>query len=54
LGVFSISWYFFDGEAFHDILEFDSFLSSSDEEMFERTCKQHQIVFVASMVGTNT
>ncbi len=38
-------------EAFYDILEFDSFSSSSDEKMFERTCKQHQILFVASTMA---
>jgi hypothetical protein len=45
---------FFNGEVFHNILEFDSFLSSSDKKMFKRTHKQDQLVFAVSMVGANT
>jgi hypothetical protein len=45
---------FFYGEALHGILEFDSSSSTSDEKMFERTCREHQIVVVTSMVGANT
>jgi hypothetical protein len=45
---------FFNGEVFHNILESDSFLSSSDKEMFKRMPKQDQLVFALSMVGANT
>jgi len=53
-GSFFYIMVFFYGEVFHNILEFDSFLSSSDKEMFKRMRKQGQLVFALSMVGANT
>jgi hypothetical protein len=45
---------FLNGEAFHNIPKSNSFLSSSDKEIFKRTHKQDQLVFVVLMVGANT
>jgi hypothetical protein len=44
----------FDSEVFHDIPESYNSSLSSDEELFEKTCKRHQMVFATSVVGTNT
>jgi len=43
-----------NGEVFHDILKIYSSSSSNNKKMFERMHRQHQMVFAALMVGTNT
>ncbi len=37
-----------------DIGDFDSSLSSSDEKLFQRTKKVHQMVFITTVVGLDT
>jgi hypothetical protein len=43
-----------NNEVFHDSPKSYNSSLSSDEKMFERMCKRHQMLFATSMVGTNT
>jgi len=37
-----------------DIGDFDNSSSNSDEKLFQRTKKVHQMVFITTVVGLNT
>jgi hypothetical protein len=43
-----------DGDAFQDISESNSSSSSSNENMLQRTCRQHQLVFATLVASANT
>jgi hypothetical protein len=43
-----------DGDAFQDIPKSNSFSSTSDEKMLQRTCRQHRLVFVTLVASAST
>jgi hypothetical protein len=46
---------FFNGnDIFLDMVDFNGFSSSSDEEMFQKTSKQHQIMYIVVVMATTT
>jgi hypothetical protein len=46
--------FFYGNDVFSDMVDFNGFSSSSDEEMFQKARKQHQIMYIVVIMGTTT
>jgi hypothetical protein len=45
---------FYGNDVFLEMVDFNGFSSSSDEEMFQKRCEQHQNMYIIVIMGITT